>query len=640
VETGARVGKYSVGRKLGQGGFGVLYVARDTELDRELAIKFLRPEHVFRPQVVQRFLQEARAAARINHPGIVTVFECGQVSGTNTRADGTVYIAMELLAGETLALRIRRAPMSLATTFALTRQLAGALAAAHQSGIVHRDLKPQNIFLIADPAIVGGERIKILDFGIAKLADGFGSNVQTQSMEMLGTPMYMSPEQCKSSAKVDLRSDIYSLGCIVFEMVCGRAPFDGDSGELIAKHQLVPPPFARDLAPAIPPQLDALLGAMLAKSPDQRPQTMEAVIEALDAIEQAPSARSGTVPPEVQASAELATTVSSSARGRGVLAVLTQHRTLAIGAASAIAIGVMLGIATTRGGGQGVVVAVTPPPAPPPAPPAQVVADAPIAVAATPPDAVAVADTPDGKRITTECLGLVAEAKWPDLARCADKLAPLDPKTASAFNAKAGAEMRADIEKGKLEAELASGSLPKARKHLDAIPDESVYSRPAQSEYDTAEQKVIDDFKMRAAKLRKAKRCAELDTLAAQASAQSPRAAAEVHALKCETPAPAAAPAPTPAPPVVGACDQEALLKKAEEAVALGNHNQALARYETALACKSDSHTLQLTFMEACNATNVAKARVYWARLAPDIRERALQICVRNKITRQALTAP
>ena len=264
LETGVRIGRYEIGRKLGQGGFGILYAARDHELGRDIAIKFLRPEHAFKPTVVQRFLQEARAAARITHPGIVTVYDSGEVNGTNTRADGTVFIAMELLAGQTLAQRLRQSgtmPYRMALGFC--RQLATALAAAHAAGIVHRDLKPQNIFLVPDPAVLGGERIKILDFGVAKLADEMGSAVATHSMLMLGTPMYMSPEQCRSSAKVDARSDIYSLGCILFEMVCGRTPFDGDTGELIAKHQLVPPPRAHEFNPAVPVVLDQLPSALV-----------------------------------------------------------------------------------------------------------------------------------------------------------------------------------------------------------------------------------------------------------------------------------------------------------------------------------------------------------------------------------------
>jgi len=343
IDAGIRIGKYEVGRKLGQGGFGILHVARDKELGRDVAIKFLRPEHVFKPTVVQRFLQEARAAARINHPGIVTVFESGIVGGTNTRADGTVYISMELLAGDTLAQKInslRRVPMHLAINY--TRQLASALGAAHQAGIVHRDLKPANIFIVADSAVTGGERLKVLDFGIAKLADDFGSGVQTHSMLMLGTPMYMSPEQCKSSAKVDARSDIYSLGCILFEMLCGKPPFEGDSGELIAKHQLVPPPTARSVASDLPEPLDRLVASMLAKSPGDRPQTMGLVEDALSEIDaravEHPSIVDGTAP---DLSAYAPTTVEPSA--------VRKRLPIIAGGAGAAVLGIMLGLLTMCG---------------------------------------------------------------------------------------------------------------------------------------------------------------------------------------------------------------------------------------------------------------------------------------------------
>ncbi|HEY3806344.1 MAG TPA: serine/threonine-protein kinase [Kofleriaceae bacterium] len=278
MEPVTRISKYEIGRMLGRGGFGEIYAARDPELGREIAIKVLRGEHTQRPQLVQRFLQEARAAARINHPGIVTVFECGQTDA------GVVYIAMELLAGETLAARIQREPLELPAIVSLTRQLAGALAAAHATGIVHRDLKPQNVFLVPDPDAVGGVRVKILDFGIAKLTDALGTSVQTHSMEMMGTPLYMSPEQCKSSATVDARSDIYALGCIVFELLACRTPFEGDPGELIAKHQLVAPPALHELVTGVPPELEALVAKMLAKAPADRPQTMTAVADALETV--------------------------------------------------------------------------------------------------------------------------------------------------------------------------------------------------------------------------------------------------------------------------------------------------------------------------------------------------------------------
>jgi serine/threonine-protein kinase len=282
-----QIGKYELGKKLGQGGFGLVMVARDTNLDREVALKFLHAEYTANPDILRRFLQEARSAAKIMHPGIVTVFECGQVQGTGTSSDGVAYIAMELLHGESLSDRLQRAGrLDPEPAMEIARQVASALEAAHRAGIVHRDLKPDNIFLVSDPAMPAGERVKVLDFGIAKLAPTAGaasSGVQTQSMMVFGTPRYMSPEQCKSAAHVDHRSDIYTLGCILFELVTGQPPFSGETGELIARHQLVEPPPARTFVGDIPEPLEELIKQMLAKAPADRPQTMLAVQRALEA---------------------------------------------------------------------------------------------------------------------------------------------------------------------------------------------------------------------------------------------------------------------------------------------------------------------------------------------------------------------
>jgi serine/threonine-protein kinase len=277
--SGVQVGKYVLGKKLGQGGFGVVFRAHDASLDREVALKFLTEEASSQPQVLQRFLQEARSAAKIAHPGIVTVFECGQL----VEAGNAAYIAMELLDGESLTDRLARAGrLPFDHAMEITRQVASALEAAHNAGIVHRDLKPDNVFLVRDPAVPGGERVKVLDFGIAKLSRSMQSGVQTQSMQVFGTPRYMSPEQCKSAAAVDHRSDIYTLGCILFELVCGRAPFAGAPGELIAQHVLIEAPPTSKFAPDVPPELEVLIGAMLAKEPGDRPQTMAAVQRRLE----------------------------------------------------------------------------------------------------------------------------------------------------------------------------------------------------------------------------------------------------------------------------------------------------------------------------------------------------------------------
>ncbi len=282
VTTGMTIGRYLLGKKLGSGGFGVVFRAHDTSLDREVALKFLHPEHTATPQILNRFLQEARSAAKIAHPGIVTVYECGQIAGTGGAADGSAYIAMELLQGESLTDRLARCGrLDPPAAMEITRQVASALEAAHRAGIVHRDLKPDNIFLVPDSAVGTGERIKVLDFGIAKLSRA-SSGVETQSMTVFGTPRYMSPEQCRSAAAVDARSDIYTLGCILFELVCGRAVFQGAAGELIAQHVLIDPPSAASIDDSLPPTLVQLIGELLEKEPDARPQTMAAVIRALE----------------------------------------------------------------------------------------------------------------------------------------------------------------------------------------------------------------------------------------------------------------------------------------------------------------------------------------------------------------------
>ncbi len=284
IEVGTRAGKYELVQQLGAGGFGLVFLARDLELGRDCALKFLLPEHTGNAEHVQRFLQEARAAARLRHPGIVTVFECGQLRQPGSGVDGMVYIAMELLGGESLSARMKRAALPVTGAVALARQIASAVGAAHQVGIVHRDLKPENVYLVPDPETVSGERVKILDFGIAKLGESSTANaVHTATYQIFGSPHYMSPEQCRSTARVDARTDIYSLGVMLFEMLCGERPFvDAEIGSLIAKHQLVEPPRLRTKVAGLPDGLDELVASMLAKSPDDRPPTMEAVQRALE----------------------------------------------------------------------------------------------------------------------------------------------------------------------------------------------------------------------------------------------------------------------------------------------------------------------------------------------------------------------
>jgi serine/threonine-protein kinase len=279
VEVGVQVGAYRIVRQIGAGGMGAVYLAEHVSLGRAAAIKVLHAELSSRPEVVTRFFNEARAATAISDPGIVQIFDFGH------HTDGSAYIVMELLDGDPLDRRLERdGALSLTSALRLLRQVASTLGAAHARGIVHRDLKPENIFVVRDAEVIGGERAKVLDFGIAKLA-GVQAGIKTQTSAVMGTPMYMSPEQCRGAGQVDQRSDIYSLGCVLFALVVGRPPFDAEGvGELIAMHLREPAPVPSSMRAGIPPALDQIILRCLAKDPATRFQTAAELAMAIGAL--------------------------------------------------------------------------------------------------------------------------------------------------------------------------------------------------------------------------------------------------------------------------------------------------------------------------------------------------------------------
>src|SRR5262245_38982920 len=200
---GAMLGSYRLDSELGSGGMGTVYRATHTVLGREAAIKLLRADLVTSPELLTRFVNEAKAASAIRHPGIVEVFDFGQTD------DGRAFIVMEFLDGESLARRIaKRGRLPPHEAAQIARGIASALTAAHSKGIIHRDLKPDNVFLVPDPDL--GERPKLLDFGIAKLAEDATSVKHTQTGALIGTPMYMAPEQARAAGTIDRRADLYS----------------------------------------------------------------------------------------------------------------------------------------------------------------------------------------------------------------------------------------------------------------------------------------------------------------------------------------------------------------------------------------------------------------------------------------------
>jgi len=239
---GHRINNYEVQRLIGEGGMGAVYIAQHTLIGRKAAIKVLRREFSEDAGLVSRFMNEARAAAAIGHPNIVDVVDVGNLP------DGTPYMMMEFLVGEDLSkLLARSGPLPVEVALPLALQAGSAIGAAHEKGIVHRDLKPENLFLVPDPTAPGQRRVKVLDFGIAKLRGDFsGGSVKTKTGSLLGTPQYMSPEQCRGIPDdIDHRSDIYSFGIILYEMLCGSPPFVSEGlGDILLMHltQIPDPP--------------------------------------------------------------------------------------------------------------------------------------------------------------------------------------------------------------------------------------------------------------------------------------------------------------------------------------------------------------------------------------------------------------
>jgi serine/threonine protein kinase len=305
MREGDRIGGYRLVRQIGEGGMGVVWMATHGVLGRRAAIKILRPEFSTQHDTVTRFFNEACAAAALSDPGIIQVFDVG-------RHDGAAFIVMELLDGETLDARVKReGVLPVVPALRLCRQVAIAIGAAHERGIIHRDLKPENIFVVRDPEVTGGERAKVLDFGVAKLAGNIGRHYRTVTSVVVGTPRYMSPEQCRGAGPVDQRSDIYSLGCVLFTLVVGRPPFDTmATGVLIMQHMSDPPPRPSSLAPNVPAELDELILRCLAKEPADRHPSGTALADAIDALLGAPAVINAPPPaPVVPALPPTATTL-------------------------------------------------------------------------------------------------------------------------------------------------------------------------------------------------------------------------------------------------------------------------------------------------------------------------------------------
>ncbi|HNN92625.1 MAG TPA: serine/threonine-protein kinase [Pseudomonadota bacterium] len=277
MNPGDVLGNYRIVRLLGQGGMGSVYEAIHETIERRVALKVLHEGLAKDREAMNRFFNEARATNRIDHPSIVQVSDFGHTP------QGAGYLVMEFLRGVSLAKRIadlgeHGEKMEPAVALQIAWQVADALTVAHGVGIVHRDLKPENLMLIDDPIAPSGERVKILDFGIAKLTQGNTVNkAHTAVNALMGTPVYMSPEQCEGAGGVDEKTDVYALGIILYEMLSGRPPFTAQGmGQLLMAHMTQTPPPLLSLVPGLKKDLAEFVHRLLVKPKAERP-TMQQV---------------------------------------------------------------------------------------------------------------------------------------------------------------------------------------------------------------------------------------------------------------------------------------------------------------------------------------------------------------------------
>src|SRR5437870_4548875 len=268
--AGTRLGRYEIRSQIGAGGMGDVYLAQDTTLDRKVALKILPEAVASSERRMQRFVQEAKAASALNHPNIITIHEIGTEPGAH-------FIATEFIDGENLRHHLRRAPLTLTEAIDIASQVASALASAHAAGIIHRDIKPENVMLRRDGIV------KVLDFGLAKLTERWRADevdhdaatkamVQTESGIVMGTTAYMSPEQARA-LEVDPRTDIWSLGVVLYEMIAGRAPFKSETASDTNAAILKTEPVAlSQQVPEIPAELERIVRKALRKDREERYQ--------------------------------------------------------------------------------------------------------------------------------------------------------------------------------------------------------------------------------------------------------------------------------------------------------------------------------------------------------------------------------
>lgn len=318
-----KIGNYRVKSELARGGMGIVYEAEHEAIAHRAAIKLLIPDlsqDTRAEEHLQRFRDEAKAVNIINHPDIVRVFDFGQIDQKYP------YIMMEYLEGVSLSkrLELEGGILRLGESVRIVRQIASALAVAHSKGIIHRDLKPGNIMLVKNPD-GSDESVKIVDFGIAKFMDT--PYLRTTVGIVMGTPAYMSPEQAQGRGEVSFPTDVYALGIILYRLLAGRVPFDGDPSAVMAMHTLSEPPPLREFAPSTPIEISDLVHRMISKAPDQRP-TMRQISDYLQSY-QLPKAEAMTV--RMDSKHKLASSLASPQQGPALAPIRSRGRDVGFG---------------------------------------------------------------------------------------------------------------------------------------------------------------------------------------------------------------------------------------------------------------------------------------------------------------------